>query len=40
MMNLYLIRHSIAENISIDKKDFERELTQEGKQVIAQTSIS
>jgi len=39
-MNLYLIRHSIAENISIDKKDFERELTQEGKQVIAQTSLS
>jgi len=33
-MNLYLIRHSIAENISINKKDFERELTVEGKTVI------
>ncbi|MDT3696481.1 MAG: histidine phosphatase family protein [Ignavibacterium sp.] len=33
-MNLYLIRHSIAENISIDKKDFDRELTSEGKTVI------
>lgn len=37
-MNLYLIRHSIAENISIDKKDFDRELTSEGKSVIAKTS--
>jgi phosphohistidine phosphatase len=33
-MNLYLIRHSIAENISADKKDFDRELTAEGKTVI------
>lgn len=33
-MNLYLIRHSIAENISIDKKDFDREITTEGKDVI------
>lgn len=37
-MNLYLIRHSIAENISIDKKDFDRELTEEGKFVIMKTS--
>ena len=37
-MNLYLIRHSISENISKDKKDFDRELTQEGKFVIAKTS--
>jgi phosphohistidine phosphatase len=37
-MNLYLIRHSIAENISINKKDFDRELTQEGKEVIKKTS--
>jgi phosphohistidine phosphatase len=37
-MNLYLIRHSIAENISLDKKDFDRELTLEGKEVIKKTS--
>jgi phosphohistidine phosphatase len=37
-MNLYLIRHSIAENISMDKKDFDRELTEEGKFVIKKTS--
>jgi len=37
-MNLYLIRHSIAENISLDKKDFDRELTSEGKSVILKTS--
>lgn len=37
-MNLYLIRHSIAENISIEKKDFDRELTLEGKEVIIKTS--
>ena len=37
-MNLYLIRHSIAENISIDKKDFDRELTEEGKFVIKKAS--
>ena len=37
-MNLYLIRHSIAENISIDKKDFDRELTEEGKFVIKKSS--
>ena len=37
-MNLYLIRHSIAENISIDKKDFDRELTEEGKLVIKNSS--
>jgi phosphohistidine phosphatase len=37
-MNLYLIRHSIAEHISIDKKDFDRELTEEGKSVIKKTS--
>jgi phosphohistidine phosphatase len=33
-MNLYLIRHSISENISFNKKDFERELTEEGILVI------
>lgn len=37
-MNLYLIRHSIAENITLDKKDFDRELTLEGKEVIIKTS--
>ena len=37
-MNLYLIRHSIAENISINKKDFDRELTEEGQFVINKTS--
>lgn len=37
-MNLYLIRHSIAENITMDKKDFDRELTEEGKFVIKKTS--
>ncbi|MCK7517779.1 MAG: histidine phosphatase family protein [Ignavibacteriales bacterium] len=37
-MNLYLIRHSIAENISFDKKDFDRELTEEGKFVIKKSS--
>ncbi|HRP94430.1 MAG TPA: histidine phosphatase family protein [Ignavibacteriaceae bacterium] len=39
-MNLYLVRHSIAENISIDKKDFDRELTEEGKFVIKKTSAA
>jgi phosphohistidine phosphatase len=29
-MNLYFIRHSIAEKISIEKLDFDRELTEEG----------
>lgn len=33
-MNLYLIRHSIAEAMSHNKKDFDRELTEEGKIVI------
>jgi len=37
-MHLFLIRHSIAENISVDKKDFDRELTSEGKEVIVKTS--
>ena len=37
-MNLYLIRHSITENITMDKKDFDRELTEEGKFVIKKTS--
>lgn len=37
-MNLYLIRHSVAENISINKKDFERELTEDGKQIINKAS--
>ena len=34
-MNLYLIRHSVAENISFDKKDFDRELTESGKSIIS-----
>lgn len=33
-MNLFLIRHSIAERASFNKKDFERELTQEGKTLL------
>jgi phosphohistidine phosphatase len=37
-MNLYLIRHSIAESISLDKKDFERGLTEEGKLIINKAS--
>ena len=37
-MNLYLIRHSIAENISIHKKDFDRELSEEGKIIITKAS--
>jgi len=37
-MNLYLIRHSIAEGISHNKKDFDRELTEEGRFVIKKTS--
>jgi phosphohistidine phosphatase len=37
-MNLYLVRHSIAENISIDIKDFDRALTDEGKFVISKAS--
>lgn len=39
-MNLFLIRHSIAENISFDKKDFDRELTEEGKKIITKLSAS
>lgn len=39
-MNLFLIRHSIAENISYDKKDFDRELTEEGKTVIKKISTA
>ena len=30
-MNIYLIRHGDAERISLDKKDFDRELTESGK---------
>lgn len=37
-MNLYLIRHSLAENISTNKKDFDRELTEEGKLIISKAS--
>ncbi|MBI5662088.1 MULTISPECIES: phosphohistidine phosphatase SixA [Ignavibacterium] len=33
-MNLYLIRHSISEKIIPPKKDFERELTKEGIELI------
>lgn len=35
MINLYLIRHSIAEKISLTRKDFDRELTVEGKDVLS-----
>jgi phosphohistidine phosphatase len=37
-MNLYLIRHSIAEAMSHNKKDFDRELTKDGKIVIEKAS--
>jgi phosphohistidine phosphatase len=37
-MNLYLIRHSISEKSSFSKKDFERELTKEGKFVIQKSA--
>lgn len=37
-MNLYLIRHSIAEAMSHNKKDFDRELTETGKTVIAKAA--
>lgn len=37
-MNLYLIRHSISENSSAVKKDFERELTEEGKYLIKRSA--
>ncbi len=33
-MNLYLIRHSTAEKISLDKKDFDRELSEQGRSVL------
>jgi phosphohistidine phosphatase len=33
-MNLYLIRHSIAETISPGKKDFDRELTLQGQDTL------
>jgi phosphohistidine phosphatase len=39
-MNLYLIRHSLSESSSHDKKDFERELTDEGKVVINKCATS
>ncbi len=39
-MNLYLVRHSLAENISIDIKDFDRKLTEEGKSLINKASSS
>lgn len=34
MINLYLIRHSIAEKISLQRKDFERQLSPEGIELI------
>ncbi len=37
-MNLYLIRHSTSENSSATKKDFDRELTEEGKELIKHSS--
>jgi phosphohistidine phosphatase len=37
-MNLYLVRHSISEKIIPPKKDFERELTQEGIALINKAS--
>ncbi len=37
-MNLYLIRHSISEKLSPPKKDFERELTLDGIELIRKAS--
>lgn len=37
-MNLFLIRHSISEKLSPPKKDFERELTSDGIQLIRKAS--
>ncbi len=37
-MNLYLIRHSISEKLNPNKKDFERELTSEGIELIRKAS--
>lgn len=37
-MNLYLVRHSISEKIIPPKKDFERELTTEGINIIQKAS--
>lgn len=37
-MNLYLIRHSTAEKANPPKKDFERELTVEGKELISKAA--
>ncbi|AFH48867.1 Phosphohistidine phosphatase SixA [Ignavibacterium album JCM 16511] len=37
-MNLYLIRHSISEKLIPPKKDFERELTQSGIELIKKAS--
>lgn len=37
-MNLYLIRHSISEKLTPPKKDFERELTPEGIELINNAS--
>ena len=39
-MNLYLVRHSIAESFSVDVKDFDRNLTEEGKAVINKVSTA
>lgn len=33
-MNLYLVRHSLAEKISPVKKDFDRKLTEEGEELL------
>ena len=38
-MNIYLIRHGIAEKISPGKKDRERNLTAEGKQKLAEAAL-
>lgn len=38
-MNLYLIRHSISERAIPPKKDFERELTSEGVELIRRAAI-
>ena len=38
-MNLFLIRHSISEKANPPKKDFERELTSEGVELIRRAAI-
>jgi len=37
-MNIYFIRHSIAENISIEKLDYDRKITEEGILVLTKSA--